>query len=226
MKREFFKNNKGFTLIELSIVIIIVGLIAVGIIKGTGLIKSSKVISINKELTRYSSAAELFIAKYEDFPGIMKNAKTRLGDGAQESADSATNTKNSKTINAEGSPLNVESLNFFNHLATADLLDDEEYIGGTTNLASMSNITRRHYPFLKSFPDNFYYVRGDAIDNSYNEVNRFAVANKKNEDGTLDADLVFLIDTKFDDGDPLNGYISIVPTALFREWEGDNESGE
>lgn len=228
MRKKFLKNSDGFTLIELSISIIIIGVIAVGIIKGAGLIKSSKIISINRELTKYASATELFLAKYDEFPGIIKNAKQRLGSAAQETETASTS---SNIINASGSPLDAESLNFFNHLSVADLVNEEEYVGSTTNLTKMTDITKKHYPFLKSFPDHFYYVRGDSINGSYNQVNRFAIANKKNEEGKLDADFIFMVDTKFDDGDPLNGFISIVPTALYREWdsgktEGDGGSGE
>lgn len=205
------KNNTGFSLIELSIVLIIIGLLVVGIIKGAGLIKSSKALGVTNELTRYVTATEMFVGKYNELPGIMPDPKKYFGDKAHTS----TITNNS-FINTSGDPTNVESLNFFNHLSLSGFLDDEFYQGSDTDLDSVSSITKKYYPFSKSSKSNFFYVRGDEVDNNYNQINRIGISSRTSAEG-LDADFVYMVDIKIDDGDPLSGYISIVPTPLLKE---------
>jgi prepilin-type N-terminal cleavage/methylation domain-containing protein len=201
-------NNGGFSLIEISTVLIIMGLLVVGIIEGVKLVISSRVVGVTRELVRYTSATEIFIEKYNEFPGVMSNPKKHWGDKAHTSI--ITNTER---INMSGEPTNVESLNFFNHLSLSGLLDDEFYKGSDADLNNKFEITRELYPFSKSVKRNFFYVRSDSIGESYNGTNRIAIGNIKSEDGT-DADFLNMIDIKIDDGLPLSGLISIIPTTI------------
>ena len=67
-------RRKGFTLIELSIVLMILFLIVGGIVGGKNLIESAKVYALIREVNFYLSNIKKFEATYDALPGDMSNA--------------------------------------------------------------------------------------------------------------------------------------------------------
>jgi len=67
--------NKGFTLIELSIVLVIIGLITAGIIGGQSLIHSAQIRSVISDVDRFRVAIATFEMQYDSLPGDLVNAK-------------------------------------------------------------------------------------------------------------------------------------------------------
>lgn len=209
-------NNKGFSLIELSIVLIIIGLLVVGAVKGYALYVSARVLRLNQELTKYAFASEQFTATYGTYPGILANAKERLGSKAKVKIDE--NKTNKDAVNEGGEPTGAESVNFFNHLYLAGLLDEGEiYVGTDADLSSSNSITKdsQYYPILKSFKGLYPYVRGDSIDGSYNVLNRIVLTGYNGENDGVDGAVVMSLDAKFDDGMPLTGQVSLIPDTSF-----------
>ena len=64
----------AFSLVELSIVLVILGLLTGGILTGQSLIRAAEMRSIVTELQRYQTAARSFQDKYFALPGDMRNA--------------------------------------------------------------------------------------------------------------------------------------------------------
>ena len=77
--------NKGFTLIELSIVIVIIGLIVAGIVGGQTLVKQAKLRAVMADINNYKVATNAFKLEYGALPGDISNAQSYFG---------ATNTDN------------------------------------------------------------------------------------------------------------------------------------
>jgi prepilin-type N-terminal cleavage/methylation domain-containing protein len=72
--------NKGFTLIELSIVLVVIGLIVGGILVGQSLITAATVRAQITQIEKYNQAANTFFEKYRYLPGDMPPAAiTQLG---------------------------------------------------------------------------------------------------------------------------------------------------
>lgn len=102
----------GFTLIELSIVMIIVGIIMAGVFKGQDLIESARLQSTLSEMNRIKMIALQYREQFGAWPGNDKNASNRL-EGAVSG-------------NGKGLILAEEGENVWKHLAAAQLLDNEE----------------------------------------------------------------------------------------------------
>lgn len=66
--------RRAFSLVELAIVLVILGLLVGGILGGKSLIRASELRSITVEMDKYSVAARSFRDKYFYLPGDMTNA--------------------------------------------------------------------------------------------------------------------------------------------------------
>jgi len=85
MKKHFSPN--GFTLVEMSIVIVIIGLLIAGVIAGKDLIQNSKIDSIAADMQHYEGAFIMFKKKYLAMPGDMTDAaSTMVVNGVLEGA--------------------------------------------------------------------------------------------------------------------------------------------
>lgn len=61
--------TQGFTLVELSIVIIIIGFLIAGIAAGTSLIKQAEINSVVTDFQAYQTAYNNFLGRYSQAPG-------------------------------------------------------------------------------------------------------------------------------------------------------------
>lgn len=71
--------RRGFTLIEMSIVLVIIGLIVAGILTGQEMIKAATVRSQISQLEKLETAIYAFRDKYNGLPGDLANATTFFG---------------------------------------------------------------------------------------------------------------------------------------------------
>ena len=73
-------GRAGFTLIELSIVLVIIGLIAGGILVGQDMIKAAEIRSTAKQIQMYNAAINTFRDKYRYIPGdISRTPASNFG---------------------------------------------------------------------------------------------------------------------------------------------------
>ncbi len=69
-------SMNGFTLIELSIVLVIISLIVGGVIGGKSLIRSSEIQEIVTKLNNYRTAVNTFTLQYDALPGDFSEAQS------------------------------------------------------------------------------------------------------------------------------------------------------
>lgn len=72
------KNQKGFTLVEIAIVLVIIGLLLGGVLKGQSMIESAKLKRLISETQGLAAAVYTYQDKYRSLPGDDPKATTNL----------------------------------------------------------------------------------------------------------------------------------------------------
>lgn len=71
---RYYTNRAGFTLVEMSIVLVIIGLIIGGVLVGRDLINAATVRAQISQIEKYNAAVNTFRNKYGDLPGDLPAA--------------------------------------------------------------------------------------------------------------------------------------------------------
>lgn len=131
----------AFTLVELAIVLIIIGLITGGVVGAQSLIESSKVQSEIKNIERMQTAVQAFKLEFDDIPGDMTDAYDYFGDECGDDSlnpQSGCNGDGDKCISASqstpcatgGNGITGDIWKFNEHLALSDIYPELTYMSG------------------------------------------------------------------------------------------------
>lgn len=123
--------RRGFTLIEVAIVLIVIGVLTGAILAGREMVVSARLSSEVKALTEYSQAASNFRQKYLALPGDFVNATSLWGTDVG-CTGTAFNTL-PKTATCNGSDDGLIGSEFITNFAGNDLLQLQN--NGTTTPA-------------------------------------------------------------------------------------------
>lgn len=83
IKKTYNKQQKGFTLIELSIAIIVIGVLVGGIVLGGKIIEQSKFAKFLSEFQSVNTAINLFKDNYKAYPGDYNGVKATQQESGQ-----------------------------------------------------------------------------------------------------------------------------------------------
>ncbi len=216
--------TSGFSLVELSIVLVILGLLTGGILTGQNLIRAAELRSVTTEFAAFQAAVNTFRDKYFALPGDMTNAEdfwgTMTNCGAASPSGTGTQTCNGDgdgTIDdAAAASQTGENFTFWQHLANAGLIEgsytgiagpgsviDVEF-GQNTPRAKVSN-SGWAVGTLGIFPGN-----ADMYATDYGSYFTFGTETTSGSNGnpTITPEEAWNIDTKVDDGRP--GYGKVI----------------
>ncbi len=133
------KKKNGFSLVELAIVLVIIGLITGGILTGQDLIRASELNATIADANKFRVAVNTFKLKYNSKPGDMTNAQSYWGvnpgcaTGAAGTGTQTCNGNGDGLISAfapGGGPM--EQFLVWQHLANAGLISGSYSGRGTT----------------------------------------------------------------------------------------------
>ena len=193
-------RNAGFSLVELSIVIVIIGLIVSSVLVGQDLVRSAELRSLTSQYQEFNKAAADFRDKYAGLPGDV-DADSRFGFGVTE----ATPTENGLLQDAAGNDAlhSGEYTRFWNHLGTSGAGMIAEQFSGGPIVADLGGILPQAElggywgTFSRTTGEN-YFIYG-AAHNGTDAT--WVTAN------TLTPQDAFNIDSKIDDGRPNRGIL-------------------
>jgi prepilin-type N-terminal cleavage/methylation domain-containing protein len=190
------KNFAGFTLIEIAIVLVIIGLLLGSVVKGQELITSARVRGIISQQDGIKAAFFGFQDRYRALPGDYGAANTNINCGPIPCMNGDANG----FIDAPNSSGLHEEILAWHHLSAAG------FLGGNYVMAS-SAVT---VPDDASTPRNPYLVylqlTRDGIYGSGTIVTPALSRRTNLKTGTLiPADILAEVDRKIDDGKPYSG---------------------
>lgn len=129
-------STQGFSLVELSIVLVILGLLVGGVLAGKSLIHAAELRSVSRDFEKYTTAINAFRDKYFGLPGDITNATSFWGaadgdDGTDSSGAACTTVVSTSTATCNGdgnailaSPSSYyENYRAWQHLANAGLVE-------------------------------------------------------------------------------------------------------
>lgn len=114
-KRNKGRWQKGFSLIESAIVLVIMGFLMGGILKGKDLIESARLKRVIAQLNEYRLATSAFLDKYDALPGDFSKASALIKQGLRDGNGNGI-------VEGEGLAAGSEALQFWSHLAAAGLI--------------------------------------------------------------------------------------------------------
>ncbi len=226
---DYSMFRQGFTLIEVSIVLVIIGLLAGGILYGQTLIRQSQINSMMSDVQNYAMAAATFSTKYSALPGDMANATNYWGYAGGDSGDNYTTScyssgsvSSAATCNGSGNGQVYESGTYANeqfrvwqHLANAQMILGN-YTGVAGGGGASEHIIGTNCPASKigtaGFGVRYVGVKsGDTnyFDGAYGHV--LIAGGYSSTNPPVAASLTTVeaqsFDSKYDDGSPALGKI-------------------
>lgn len=201
-------HQKGFTLVEIAIVLVIIGLLLGGVLKGQELINSAKVKNMIGDFRTTSALIYGYQDRFKSFPGDQTQAQLDAAFGAGVAtactAGAGCATNNGRVDGDWNAAAGTESFVFWQHvrlanLATgATLLNDANYRprnadGGFIGVESGISAAGVAAPFIAGMRGSAY-VCSDGILGRY----------------------VRQIDTTMDDGNTAGGSVQAVPNGSAR----------
>jgi prepilin-type N-terminal cleavage/methylation domain-containing protein len=208
--------QRGFTLVELAIVLVIIALLVGGMLVGGEMIKTAEVRSFASQLAKFNSATATFRVKFGGLPGDITSTRAADFGFVARSGAAGHGDGNGliESCTSNGDDLGCETALFWQDLADAQLIANnlktttDAYIDGTAPGFALgdhlpeSNLRAGVYYFTYTFNSrNTYYVGGISTVNASGVLTNADGLNVREADD---------IDNKMDNGVPNTGTVRAV----------------
>jgi prepilin-type N-terminal cleavage/methylation domain-containing protein len=217
------EKKQGFTLIELSIVLVIIGLIVGGVLVGQDLIRAAEIRATVGQIEKYNATVNTFRSKYNGVPGDLSSANA-VAFGFIARAGSLGRGDNNGLIDGinGASPTSQlftqESGFFWDDLTRANLVDGQFTSAADANpvaAIATANVGAQ-FPEARLSRGNRVHV-GSTGGLNYYMIAGITDVTVTTGAMTLTANLtpteLFNMDNKLDDGVPLTGIVQAHGTA-------------
>ncbi|MFZ4541485.1 MAG: type II secretion system protein [Rickettsiales bacterium] len=205
-------SNRAFTLVELSIVLVILGLLVGGILSGQALIRAAELRAVSTEYSRYVTATHTFRDKYLALPGDMNNAVSFWGAAT-------VNGNGDGVVNTGAAGASGEIFQYWNQLAQARLIEGTYTgiagVGGSGHAIIGTNVPASRLPST-GWTDYYmgnYAGNGEMWTYDYGNNTFFWGASSVGHvtyTSALKPEEAWNIDSKIDDGKPGLGKVMVM----------------
>lgn len=231
-------NKKGFSLVEIALVLVIVALLIAAISAGSALLKQAEIRSVISEMTDYKRSYQAFKERYKAKPGDFANAYFYWP-----AATECTSTGTATNCNGDGNNFisfsNNEHRKAWVHLSLSELIvfspivmtaGDGRIIWGST--VPKSKIDNSGYLIASGNGSNLIYT---GVSTMWLDSNISALYIGRTDSGTgdsrsgfsngaLSGEMAFQIDSKIDDGAVDSSGYTGANTGAFRSFTAPNST--
>ncbi len=231
------KGTKAFTLVELSIVLVILGLLAGGVVAGQDMIYAAKLRKVPVAIEKLRKDMTFFYDKYHALPGDFENAEAYWGTDPDGCPSHSNRIPKTETCNGNGDAVvghnaTHEFYRFWQHMKNAGLADGD-FTGITGAGVAPHLVVGENVPVIyENIGIGVYHKlphSGDQWlpDSDYGQV--IVVGESKtgyeNAGGFLSPEDTWSLDSKVDDGKPMTGdFLGVVypHCSDAADWDSDD----
>jgi prepilin-type N-terminal cleavage/methylation domain-containing protein len=199
MRRAAFRSSKGFTLIELAIVLVIIGFLLLLVLKPASLIEGAQTKDLIQIANDYKTALHEFKERYHYYPGDLPDA-----------GNSIANISAGCQIAAGTDPVRGDGLIDTNAGATPPTIE-VDCVNEHLNRAGLIGIPPG--PLVRQYKDRQITIRVIALADS--NLSGVLTANIKHivEYANVPFSMAIAIDSALDDGNLITGNVQRSDTA-------------
>ncbi|HEU5284521.1 MAG TPA: prepilin-type N-terminal cleavage/methylation domain-containing protein [Burkholderiales bacterium] len=185
------RKQTGFTLIEIAIVLVIIGLLLGGVLKGQELITSARVRNLISQQDGVKAAYFGFLDRFRSLPGDYSLATTNI-------ANTTANGNANGQIESAAMCGTIPACQALEYIVVWEHLSRAGFINGSYTYAALpessaSAPTNPYVRYIQVIYDNVYGVGGGAVRHNIKTGNQ------------IPSDILAEIDRKIDDGNPIGG---------------------
>jgi prepilin-type N-terminal cleavage/methylation domain-containing protein len=205
-------DQAGFSLVELAVVLIIIGVIVAGVLKGQDLIASAKLNGVENQINAIRVAVNTFQNKYGGLPGDIDMVSETMVPGFSV----ATNTADGTSVRGNGEIEGVrlsgpagggtvsEATLFWQHLRGANLLSGVTLDTGGQGVTTTDDALKSQLGgiFSITYDSTFNGIAGNWL-----ELGTAEASGNSNGNALLTSVQMHSLDVKLDDGIPTTGIV-------------------
>ena len=188
------RNAQGFTLIEIAIVLVIIGLLLGGVLKGQELITGARVRNLISQQDGIKAAFFGFQDRYRGLPGDYASASTNINCGT---TTQCSNGNGNGRIEQGAAPVAASVVNeqtlVWNHLTAGGILEWQLHLHRYSRRPTPTHPKNPYSSFLELQYDNIY------------GTGTVPAKHNLKTGAQVPVEIIAEVDRKIDDGLPYNG---------------------
>lgn len=217
---------QAFSLVELSVVLVIIGLLTGGVLVGQYMIRQAEMQSVVNEFAKFKAANIQFASQYDGKPGDLNDAESYFGTDPNGCPTNSVRTPRKETCNGNGdrSVADGERFRAWQQLAAAELIQGSfsgvqgagganhavagqnvpagRLAGSTYFYHTLAGLTAGNTNYFPLAIDSEAVMLGGAVANTWPHSPLFTPRQQAQ------------LDSKMDDGKPASGGVYALRSAL------------